>query len=234
MITSLQQVLKRALELLSSLIGTYLPPLLAGLTILLAAWGVAVFTRWVLTRIFRGVAVDRFLRQSGIASLLSRSGRLRATPLVAATVYWAILLIGLLTALSAFDSRLTSRMIEGIVLLFPKLLIAVVILVAGLWLAQYLSRSTLVWAFNEGLPWPRRLAAAVRVVIVLAAVAIAADQLDFGRNVLLAAFVMLAGGVALAAGLALGLGGRDVVRHCFEDKEAHSQEQGDQSLWHHL
>jgi len=149
-------------------------------------------------------------------------------------MYWAILLIGLLTALSAFDSRLTSRIIEGIVLLFPKLLTATAILVAGLWLAQYFGRSTLVWAFNEGLPGPRRLAAAVRVVIVLAALAIAADQLDFGRNVLLAAFVLLAGGVVLAASLALGLGGRDAVRRCFEDKEAHSQEQDDRSLWDHL
>jgi hypothetical protein len=234
MITSLQRVLERALELLSSLIATYLPALLAGLAILLVAWVTAVLARWLLTRIFRGVAVDRFLRQSGIASLLSRSGRLRATPLVAAAIYWAILLIGLLTALSAFDSRLTSRIIEGIVLLFPKLLTAAAILVAGLWLAQYLGRSTLVWAFNEGLPGPRRLAAAVRVVIVLAALAIAADQLDFGRNVLLAAFVLLAGGVVLVASLALGLGGREAVRRCFEDRESPSQQGGERSLWDHL
>lgn len=234
MITSLQRVLERDPEILSSLIATYLPALLAGLAILLVAWVTAVLARWLLTRIFRGVAVDRFLRQSGIASLLSRSGRLRATPLVAAAIYWAILLIGLLTALSAFDSRLTSRIIEGIVLLFPKLLTAAAILVAGLWLAQYLGRSTLVWAFNEGLPGPRRLAAAVRVVIVLAALAIAADQLDFGRNVLLAAFVLLAGGVVLVASLALGLGGREAVRRCFEDRESPSQQGGERSLWDHL
>lgn len=234
MIATLEQVLQKALERLSSLMATYLPPLLAGLTILLGAWAIALFTRWLLTRIFKGVAADRFLRQSGISSLLTGSGRLRATPLVAATVYWSVLLIGLLTALSAFDSRLTSRMIEGIVLLFPKLLTAAAILVAGLWLAQYLGRSTLVWAFNEGLPGPRRLAAAVRVVIVLAALAIAADQLDFGRNVLLAAFVLLVGGVVLVASLALGLGGREAVRRSFEDRESPSQEGGERSLWDHL
>lgn len=234
MIGTLQQVLERALERLSALMTTYLPPLLAGLAIVLVAYGIALAARWLLTRIFKGIAADRFLRQSGISSVLTRSGRLHATRLVAAGAYWSILLVGLLTALSAFDSQLTSRMIEAMVFLFPKLVIAAAILVAGLWLAQYLSRSALVWAFNEGLPWPRRLAAVVRIVIVLAAVAVAADRLDFGRNVFLAAFVVLVGGAVLAASLALGLGGREAVRRYLEERASRREGEGERSLWSHL
>jgi len=121
-----------------------------------------------------------------------------------------------------------------VVLVFPKLVIAAVIVVFGLWLAQYLGRSVLVWAFNENLPGPRRLAAAVRLVVILAAVATAADQLNFGRHVFLAAFILLAGGAALAGGLALGLGGRDALRRYLEGREARRQEQGERSLWDHL
>lgn len=234
MIGTLQQVLERALERLSALTTTYLPPLLAGLAILLVAYGIALAARWLLTRIFKGIAVDRFLRQSGISSMLTRSGRLRVTPLVAAGAYWSILLAGLLTALSAFDSRVTSRIVEAVVFLFPKLVIVAAILVAGLWLAQYLGRSTLVWAFNEGLPWPRRLAGAVRVVIVFAAVVIAADRLDFGRNVFLAAFILLVGGAVLAASLALGLGGREAVRRYLEERAGRREGEAERSLWSHL
>lgn len=234
MISALEQVLQGALTRLSSLIMNYLPAVLAGLVILLGAVLIAVAARWLLTKIFKGIAADRFLRQSGIASMLTRSGELRVTPVLAAAVFWAIILVGLLTALSVFDTQLTTRMIDGVVLVFPKLVIAGIILVSGVWLAQFLSRSVLVWAFNENLPWPRRLAAAVRLVILLAAVATAADQLDFGRNVFLAGFILLVGGAALAGGLALGLGSRDAVRRHLESKQSPSDEPGERSLWTHL
>ncbi len=234
MMGALEQVLQNALSRLSSLTMSYLPAAVSGLVILLAAFLTAVLARWLLTRAFKGIGVDRFLRQSGLAAVLTRSGRLRATPLAAAAVFWAIILAGLLTALSVFDSKLTSRMIDGVVLVFPKLVIATLILVAGLWLGQYLSRSVLVWAFNENLPWPRRLAAAVRLLVMLAAVATAADQLDFGRSVFLAAFILLVGGAVLAAGLALGLGGGEALRRHFRDRAARSQEHDERSLWTHL
>jgi ABC-type xylose transport system permease subunit len=125
-------------------------------------------------------------------------------------------------------------MIEVVVFLFPQLVIAAAIMVGGLWLAQYLGRSTLVWAFNEGLPWPRRLAVVVRVIIVLAAVAVAADRLNFGRDVFLAAFILLVGGVVLAASLALGLGGREAVRRYFEERASRREGEGERSLWSHL
>jgi len=234
MIRALERVLQDALARLSSLVMTHLPAVLAAAVILLAAFLLALLARWMLTRIFKGIRADRFLRQSGIAAVLTRSGQPRTARLVAATAYWAVLLVGGLTALSVFDTKLTTRMIDGVVLAFPKLAIAAVILVGGVWLAQFLGRGALVWAFNENLPGPRRLALGVRLVVLLAAVATAADQLDFGRHVFLAAFVLLVGGAALAAGLALGLGGREAVRRHLETGESQGEPRQERSLWDHL
>jgi hypothetical protein len=69
---------------------------------------------------------------------------------------------------------------------------------------------------------------------VFAAVVVAADQLDFGRNVFLAAFIMLVGGAALAASLALGLGGREAIRRHLEKELAPPEQQAERSLWNHL
>jgi len=234
MIEALEKVLQEALARLSSLVMTYLPGALAALVIMLAALLLALLARWMLGRIFKGIGVDRFLRQSGIASVLTRSGQPRTSRVIAAAAYWAILVAGALTALSVFDTQLTTRMTDALVRVFPKLILAAVILVCGLWLAQLLGRSVLVWAFNENLPWPRRLSLAVRVIITLAAVATAADQLDFGRQVFLAAFILLVGGAALAGGLAVGLGSRDAVRRYLETKAPEDQPREERSLWDHL
>jgi len=233
MIETLRKVLEDAAERLHYHVTTYLPSLLAALTLVLGAYITAVFVRWLIYRIFKGLTIDRFLRQSGIAFMVDSSGQLRATHLVAETVYWCILLSGVLLGVNVFGTDLTTRISQSFVFLLPKLIIAGVILIAGAWLGQYLGRSILVWAVNENLPSPRRLAAVVRVLIMFVAVVVAADNLNFARSVFLAAFIILVGGAVLAASLAIGLGRGGVPRFLDENRERETQSD-ERGLWSHL
>jgi hypothetical protein len=233
MIETLRKVLEGALERLHHHVTTYLPSLLAALTLVLGAYLTAVLVRWVIYRIFKGLSMDKFLRQSGIAFMVDSSGRLRATRLVAETAYWGILLSGVLVGVNVFGTDLTTQMIQSFVFLLPKLLVAGLILLAGAWLGQYLGRSMLVWAVNEGFPSPRRLAAVVRILIMFVAVVVAADQLNFARSVFLAAFIIFVGGAVLAASLAIGLG-RGGLQRFVEEKREQTGESGERSLWSHL
>jgi hypothetical protein len=233
MIEVLRKVLEGALERLHHQLTTYLPSLLAALTLVLGAYAIAVLVRWLIYRIFKGRTIDKFLRQSGVAFLVDPSGRLRATRLVAETAYWSVMLVGVLLGLNVFGTDLTTRMVQSFVFLLPKLLVAGLILLGGTWLGHYLGRSMLVWAVNENFPSPRRLAAVVRILIMFVAVVVAADQLNFARNVFLAAFIIFVGGAVLAASLAVGLGGRGVSRFLWERGEQTS-DSAERSLWSHL
>jgi hypothetical protein len=211
-------------------VDTYLPPALAFIVIVLTFYAVAVLARRLLSRIFKGAAVDRFLRQSGVASLFGRSGRLRATRIVASGVFWVILSAGVLTGLNAFNTDLASQLVETVVLLAPRVIAAGFILLIGFWLAQYLGRSALIWAVNEDLPNPRMIGAAARILIVFASVVVAADYLNFARNVFLAAFVILVGGAVLALSLSFGLGSKEVPQRYLRPESRAEEE----SFWKHL
>jgi hypothetical protein len=234
MMRTLEQVLRKAMENLASQTTAYLPPLLAALSILLTAWVLASLTRWLLAKTFKGAALDRFLRESGLSTILFRGRHWRGARLVTNAAYWAILLVGVLTGLSAFNSAITSRMIESIVFVLPKLLSAGIILLAGVWLGQYLGRTVLVWAVNEEIGHPRRWAAAVKTAVMVMAVVVSADTLNFARSVFLAAFMILAGGAVLAASLALGLGGRAAAARLFAKKTIGETEPAEEALWRHL
>src|SRR5665647_2241872 len=146
MFETLKRVLESALERLQYQVTTYLPALLAALTLVLGAYLTALLARWLIYRIFKGLAIDKFLRQSGVAFLVDPSGRLRATRLVAETVYWCILLSGVLLGVNVFGTDLTTQIVQSFVFLLPRLFVAGLILLGGTWLGQYLGRSMLVWA----------------------------------------------------------------------------------------
>jgi hypothetical protein len=136
--------------------------------------------------------------------------------------------------LSVFDTTLTSQIIESFVFRLPKLVVAGLILVGGAWLAQYLGRGALVWAVNEELPGPRRIAALVRVVLIFVTVVVVADYLDFARSVFLAAFIIALGGLFATLSLAVGIGFSSSVRKAIEERKAKASEETAPSIWNHL
>lgn len=233
MIRTLQEVLERVIARFYDQITTYLPPLIVATAILLITFVLAKFGQWLITRLFKGATFDRFLRETGITSVVDDSRNLRGVPIAAHCAFWLIFAGGVLSAVSVFDTKLTTQFVEAVVLLFPKLVTAAAIVLAGIWLGRYFGRAILVWAHNESLPHARRISAGVRALIVCIAVVAASDTLGFAPHVFLAAFIIVVGGAALAASLAIGLGGRQTVERFIEEEKRHAAEP-EEPLWRHL
>lgn len=235
MIQTLEQLLEGVVGGILTQLNSLLPPLIVALFLFAVFFLTAVVVRWILTKAVKGARMDRFLKEMGLSNMLADRGDVHTTPLVAGAAFWLILLLGALVGLSLFNTQLTTRMVETTVFLFPKLVTAGLIILAGAWLAQFLSRSVLVWTHNEELPAPRRWAAATKVMVMFIAVVAASEILGFAPRVFFAAFVILGSGAVLAASLALGLGGRDAVRKYLESREAGKLAQEEEkSLWNHL
>ncbi len=228
MLKMLENIAQETLRRLSDRVTTYLPGLLAALSIFLTAWAVAWLTRRVLLRIFKGTGVDRFMRRSGLSALLAPSGTIRTSSLVAGLAFWAILAAGFLTALDVFDTQLTTAITASLLSLAPRLLTAALILLAGLWLAKFLSHGALVWAFEERIPAARRIALGVRILVVFTAAAVTADYLHFAEHVFLAAFIIVVGGAVLAVSLAVGLEGRHAIRRFVRTEQPPPGEAGEE------
>jgi hypothetical protein len=231
---TLTLILKGVLDRLQFQATTYLPSLIAAGIVILGALLTAVVVRRILYRIFKGAAIDRFMRRTGMAHVIDPSGRLRATPVAAEIAYWGILTFGILAGLSVFGTDLTSQLIQTFVLLIPRLVVAALIVLVGAWLSQYLGRCMLVWAFGEDLPYPRRLAAGVRVMVLFVSIVVAADHLNFARNVFLTAFIIVVGGLVLASSLAFGIGASGRVRGYLKEGARRKTSQEERPLWTHL
>jgi hypothetical protein len=98
----------------------------------------------------------------------------------------------------------------------PPLFAAVLILIVGWLVANFLSQGLLIAAVNRGLPEARLLARAVHWGVLLFAAATALTHLGIGKEMVLVAFGITFGGLVFALALAFGLGGRNVARELLE------------------
>jgi uncharacterized protein YebE (UPF0316 family) len=96
------------------------------------------------------------------------------------------------------------------------LISAVVIVVLGVFVSTLAWRASLLAAVNARVPAAKLVGTLVRAVTIVAALAMALEQLEIGRQVIVIAFAISFGAIMLALALAFGLGGRHLARQYLE------------------
>lgn len=195
----------------------FLPGLLAFLLIALLGLALALVVRVLVRRVLTAARFDRLADSSGAGQLLSRAD-LRATPsaLVASFLFWVLLASFAMAGLSALDVEAIDLLTAEFFLYLPRIFAALVILLIGFLLANFLSRATLLAAINAGAPSPRVISLVVKLLITVLAFAMALEQMHIARSIVLAAFIISFGAVMLSVAIAFGIGGRDVARRILE------------------
>jgi hypothetical protein len=207
-------------------VAAFMPGLLALLTILLLAVVVAVVARMIVLRALRGLDFDRHAAHWGRDAFGEWYPTRGLSSFAARAVQWTILLIGLLTGLIALGAAMPAEFALSIFRYLPHLIAALIVLIVGTVLAQFLSRAVLIGAVNMQIQSARALSLFVRWLLLIVAGSMALEQLGIGRQILLLAFGILFGGIILAAALAVGLGGKDVVARALERQYQQQEKTG--------
>ncbi|MFE2410491.1 hypothetical protein ACFXDE_19330 [Kitasatospora sp. NPDC059408] len=148
-----------------SKIAKVIPQFIAFLAILVIGWFVAKAIAKLLDRVLRRLGSERIAERAGMARYLSGSSY-DMTGIVCKIVYYAVLLMALQLAFGVFGPNPISVMIHSIVAWLPKGIVAVVIVVVAMAIANAVrdivgnalsgaaygrTVSTIAWAFIVGL-----------------------------------------------------------------------------------
>ncbi len=214
---SFSERLLGSLDAFFEAIARFLPGLLAALLILALGVVIGLAVRAIVRRALTIARFDRFCDSAGLSTILSRAD-VRATPsaLVASLLFWMILVGFLLAGASALRVDVINRLIAEAFLYLPRFLSALGIVLAGFVLANFLSRAALLAAVNASVPSPRMIGLVVKFLVSVLAFAMALEQLEIAKSIVLAAFVIAFGSVMFGLALAFGLGGREVARRALE------------------
>jgi hypothetical protein len=196
--------LTQGLEEAWSRIATFVPAMAAFLVVLALGWAVAKVIAGVLDRVMRRMGSERLAERSGAHRLLGDPARGEdLTGVVSRVVFYALMLVVLQLALGVFGANPVSATIDGVVAWLPRGIVAVVLVVVALAIANGVRR--VLGSVLATASCGKAVASGAWAVVVVLGVVAALGQAGIATEVVLP---VLYAGLATVTGIAVvGVGG---------------------------
>ena len=209
-------------------IGAFLPRLLLAIVILIIGWLVAKAVRFAIVKALRTINFNVVTEKAGIDHFLKQGGAdIDTVRVLGSLSYWLVILAALMIASNSLDLAYVTDLIGRIVLFVPKVMVAVVILVFGVYFARFVGAALTTYLRNIGVGEAGLVGRLALYAIVVFVIMIALDQMGLG-DIIRQTFLVIVAAIALGLALAFGLGGQKRAaelierwsRHSVEDKSA--------------
>ncbi|MFQ5682028.1 MAG: hypothetical protein ACE5HC_02045 [Candidatus Binatia bacterium] len=198
-------------------IGAFFPHLFAALAILIIGWIACNIVKRLIVRILRVCQFDSLAAKSGISNVLERGGvQQSSSEILALLIFWFLFLIVLVATLDTLGLPGVTDTLNTIYLYIPKLVAAIVILILGLYFANFLETVTRTSCANAGLQQADAIGHVTYYATVIFVIAAILQILQIAAEIVMWAFVSMFGAVCLALAIAFGLGGREVAHRYLE------------------
>ncbi len=200
-------ILDTVLSDLVSVATEFIPRLLGAVVVMLVALVVALVLRRLTARFLETVGLDELFERTGASGSLWQLGYNGGpSRLLGLVIFWGVLLTGVAGALSVLGLSSLEHTMDQIVNLSGRVLVALVIIIAGVmsagWLAELVARES----ESAGLRGGGAFRRVVFVTVVSVTGLVAAGQLGLETSILVLFAIVLFATLGLVAAVALGGG----------------------------
>jgi len=196
----------------------FLPTFLGALIIFFVGLIIAAGLGKIVEKLIDALKLDRLLEQLGLNKILERADvRLHSGRFVGVLVQWFFIIITLLAVSDILNLVAFSDFLKQVLLYVPNIVVAVLIMLAGVVVAAFSSKLVRASVLAAKLHSAHFLGALTKWSILIFALLAALSQLGVAGalvNTLIMGFVAM---LAIAGGLAFGLGGKDVAAAWLEE-----------------
>ncbi len=198
-------------------VGAFLPDFFAALIILIVGWIGCKIAKRIAARLLRVCRFDSLAEKSGIDKVLERGGiQQTSTEILSLLLFWFLFLIVIVATLDTLGLPGVSETLNTIYLYIPKIVAALVILILGLYLANFIETVTRTSCANAGLEQANAIGRVTYYATTGFIIAAILQILEIAAEIVKLAFISIFGAVCLALAIAFGLGGRNVAGRYLE------------------
>lgn len=197
-------------------VANFVPLFIGALVVFVIGWVVAVALGKLVEQVVRALRVDALLSQLEVEKALERGGiRLNSGVFVGALVKWFLIIVFLLAAVNILGLSQVSDFLTQVLFYLPNVVVAALILVIALKVAEVVERATRSSVEAAGMRGAI-VGVVARWAIWIFAVVAALQQLGVATILLQTLMTGLVAMLAIAFGLAFGLGGKEAAASFIE------------------
>ncbi|WP_428242287.1 mechanosensitive ion channel family protein [Gynuella sp.] len=187
-------------------IVSFMPNIAGAILLMVVGYFLARLALKVITSVVDKLGVSRLADTIGVTRALRRARIRRKLPeLVGLVFFWVIILLFIVLSVEVLGLDKVSSALNEMLLYFPKVLAALVIIAVGLFIAQFIQGLVETAAHGVGLEYSRNLGKLAYAGIIIIVVSLAIGELDIETALLNAVIIITLSAFALAASLSLGL-----------------------------
>ena len=193
-----------------------LPRILITVSIVAVGWVIAWVLKWAVRWLLIWLRFNHGCDRIGVGAVLKTADLPPADAVVSLIVFWLVWVGFMLSGVDVLGFTALEGMVRSFALFVPRLLVAIVVLVLCVVIANFAWRATLIAAVNARIPSPRVVSGAVRALVLILGGAMALDQIAVARTIVLTAFAIAFGAVMLGLAIAFGVGGGAIARRILD------------------
>ncbi|KMM81398.1 mechanosensitive ion channel family protein [Pseudomonas deceptionensis] len=206
------QSLVAAMTALWTKIANFIPNLFGALVVVLLGFVVAKLLDALLSKLLAKLGLDRLMGGTGLTKILARVGiQVPISTLIGKIVYWFVLLVFLVSAAQSLGLDRVSSALDLLTVYLPKVFGALLVLLAGVLLAQVLNGLVRGAAESVGFDYAGGLGRVTQGLVIIISISVAISQLEVKTDLLNHVIVIVLITVGLAIALAMGLGSREIA-----------------------
>jgi len=205
-------------------IAVALPQIIGALLILLIGWIIAKVIKKLVVKGLKLVRFNYLTDKTGIEKFLIDGGvKVSSIDVIGTLVYWIIMLVVILATMNSLKLTAASTLFNEIMLYIPNIIVAIIILILGIYFARLVSQVLITSLKNMQEKTAVIIGNIAYYAIIVLTVFIILGQLNIAEQIVNNAFILVFGAICLALGLAFGLGGKewasDIIKKYLKKEE---------------
>jgi hypothetical protein len=208
----ISEPLKVAWLKMAEIVGGLLPKIIGFLLILIIGWLLSRLFAFLINKLLRLIRINVLAEKAGIDAFLKKGGiKKDSVHIISRIAYWFFIIITFIVAFNSVGLTQVADVFNRILLYFPNIFVALIILVIGFYLARFVSDLIKVFAGNIGIEKPDVMGKVAYAFVIVFVIPIALSQLGIAAHLVSNAFLILFGAFCFAAAIAFGLGSKELV-----------------------
>jgi len=195
----------------------FLPTVFGALIVFIVGWIIAIICKRIVTRLLNLIRINVAFEKIGVTKAVEKSGfKFDAAAICGWIVKWFLIIVFFMAATDILGLAQVTDFLKSILLYIPNVIVAVLILLIGVLVANFFHDLVLGSVKVAQLVSAEILATITRWAIIIFAFLAAMTQLKIAASLVQTLFIGLVAMLVIALGLAFGLGGKDIAREILE------------------